>query len=147
MNTRIRALLILFSLLCLGTSALMASTYKLSSAESSVVIIKKDQNGKDIRVRNGDYIQLELPALGSAGYSWHTDNLNTKYIEVIAKETKIDSQMSKKTGAPVVELWRFRAKNEGETELKLDYYRPWEGKDKSKDHFLVRLHIANDGKL
>jgi predicted secreted protein len=143
MGTRIKALLILISLLCPSSSGLMASTFKRPLAGSNTVIIRKDQNGKEIRVRRGDLIQVELPALGSAGYTWHIDNLKAKYIEVISEETKTDVPRSK-TGAPVVEIWRFRVKNEGDVEIKLDYYRTWERKDKSADHFLIRLHITSD---
>lgn len=143
MDTRFKALLILISLLCPGTNGIMASTDKQPLAERNTVIIRKDQNGKEIRVRRGDLIQIELPAQGSTGYTWHIDKLKAEHIAFIAKETKIDIQRGK-TGAPVLELWRFRVKNKGDAEIKLDNYRTWEGKDKSVDHFLIRIHVTND---
>jgi predicted secreted protein len=121
----------------------MALTIKRPLAESNSVIIRKDQNGQEIRVRRGDLIQVELPALGSAGYTWHIDNLKAKYIEFIEEDTKTDTPKGK-LGAAVVELWRFRVKDEGDADIKLDYYRTWEKKDKSVDHFLIRLHITHD---
>jgi predicted secreted protein len=44
-------------------------------------------------------------------------------------------------GAPVMGVWLMKAKNKGSTEIKMDYYRIWEGKDKATEHFSVKLLI------
>jgi predicted secreted protein len=139
----IKTLLAVICILLAYPGGLTAISMPQYAGDKKIVIVKKEQNGEEIRVRPGDMIQVELLALGSAGYAWYTDNVNSEYIEVISEETEKVSEEGK-IGGPVVDIWRFRAKKEGHTEIKLDYYRKWEGKEKSADHFFIRLRITNE---
>ena len=40
-----------------------------------------------------------------------------------------------------MQIWRFKAGQPGACEIKMAYYRPWEGVGKAVDHFLIKLHI------
>ena len=40
-----------------------------------------------------------------------------------------------------MQVWRFKAEKPGATEIKMVYYRPWEGVGKAVDHFRVKLYI------
>ena len=117
----------------------MVSAFDKFAAEEKV-IIRKEQSGQAITVKAGDLIQIELPELGSAGYSWYIDNLDSQYLEFISEETRKVSEEGK-IGAPVMHVWCFKAKKLGQTEIKMDYYRKWEGVKKSTDHFLIRINI------
>ena len=41
----------------------------------------------------------------------------------------------------MIQVWRFKAEKPGTTEIKMAYYRPWEGVGKTTDHFLIKLRI------
>jgi hypothetical protein len=41
----------------------------------------------------------------------------------------------------VIQVFRFKAAQPGATEIKMAYYRPWEGVGKAVEHFRVKLHI------
>jgi len=103
------------------------------------ITIKKQDNGKEITVKPGDIFCVELEEMGAAGYSWFADNLNTEYLEILSKKTKLISEC--KLGGPVLGVWMFRAKKKGSAEINLDYYRVWEGKEKATEHFSIKLLI------
>jgi predicted secreted protein len=96
-------------------------------------------NRKEITVKPGDIFSIELEEVGAAGYSWFVDNLNTEYLEIVSRKTKLISEG--KLGGPVLAVWMFRAKKKGSAEINLDYYRAWEGKETAKEHFSIKLLI------
>ncbi|MGB5217917.1 MAG: protease inhibitor I42 family protein [Smithella sp.] len=104
------------------------------------VIVRKEQNGQEITVKVKTLVQIELAELGSAGYTWHIHEIDVQYLKFIAEETRQPSEEGK-IGAPVVHVWRFKAEKAGKTEIKMDYYRPWEGVKKSQDYFLIKIKI------
>ncbi len=103
------------------------------------LIITKDDNGRKMSVMKGDVIRIELKELGSAGYGWYIDNLDNEHLELLSKETKIISEG--KVGEPVIGVWLFKSKKQGGSEIKMDYYRLWEGKDQTTEHFSITLAI------
>lgn len=118
-------------------------TPPFSVATEQMIIISKEQQNKKIEVNTGDVVQIQLPETGSAGYSWHIEELDSKYLKLICEETK-DVSGEGKIGAPVRHIWRFRAEKEGLTEIKMDYYRSWEGIEKATDHFVIRIKILKN---
>jgi len=107
--------------------------------ETKVMILKKDDNGREIKLRKGDTIQIELEELGSAGYTWQIDNLDETHLKLLSEETK--PTRSELIGAPVIGVWKMETIQKGSSEIKMDYFRPWEGKDSAIDHFLVNIRI------
>ncbi len=107
--------------------------------EGSTVILTKEDSGKEIEIRVGDIIQVELQGMGGAGYKWHVQDLGTDPVRLISEETKAVS--GGKMGAPVLVIWKFEVTGAGSVELRMDHYRPWEGIGRSTDHFSIRLNI------
>jgi len=120
-----------FLLIFLGGVTLVAAS------EVTTTLQEKD-NGKEIQVKVGTIIELSLKELGSAGYKWEFDRLDEKHFELVKRETR---PLSNLLGAPVLITWRLKAKNPGESQLALDYFRSWEGRDKAVKHFLVKVNI------
>lgn len=108
------------------------------------VILQKEQSGQAITVKAGYFVQIELAAVATAGYNWHIDNLDSQYFELTSEETRKVSEEAK-IGAPVMRVWCFKAKKVGQTEIKMDYYREWEGVEKSIDHFSIKIKIIRTG--
>ena len=105
------------------------------------MILTKAQNGEIIKVKPGDFISIELSELGSAGYSWHINNFDSQIIELISDKTRGVSDETK-VGAPVIHTWKFLAKRAGETKIKMDHYRTWEGPREASDHFQITIKIG-----
>ena len=40
-----------------------------------------------------------------------------------------------------MQVWRFKAEKPGACEIKMAYFRPWEGVGKAVDHFRLKLHV------
>lgn len=109
-------------------------------AGDETVIVQKDKTGQTITVKAGNIVQVELAELGSAGYSWHIHTLDPQYLELVAEGIRKVPE-ERKIGAPVMRVWRFKTKKVGPAEIKMDYYRRWEGVEKSTDHFFIKVNI------
>jgi predicted secreted protein len=110
------------------------------SANQETMIVLQKQNGEEVTVKASTLIQIQLAELGSAGYTWHINNLDSQYLELISEETRDVSEKGK-IGGPVTHVWCFKTKKTGQTEIKMDYYRQWEGIKNSQDHFFIRVNI------
>jgi predicted secreted protein len=141
MNQRIAFLFFLsLFLLSIMNSEVFAGMEKNASADSSGLMILTDKdNGREIGLKNGELFRIELSQLGGAGYTWHIEKLNLEYLDLVSSETRpIDKE---RIGGPVLAVWLFRAKKAGTTEIGMDHYRVWEGKDKAINHFGIKLLI------
>ena len=119
--------------------AVLLSLASQTCAGHEMVIAKKD-NGREITVRNNDIFELQLESHGGTGYIWGFEVLNPEYLEVLKEETKSGSGPGM-AGGPVTHIWTIRAKKPGTTEISMNLYRPWEGKDKAADRFTVKLRM------
>ena len=120
---------------CQGT----AFSEEVMKKENLVILSKQDQ-GKEIEVKVGDVIQIELEAMGTAGYQWFVEGLDQEMLKLISEETK--ALHPGRLGVPVLMVWKFEVIKEGTTEIKMNHYRSWEGKEQSTDHFEVTLNIG-----
>jgi predicted secreted protein len=105
-----------------------------------IIIVNRQDNGKEVKAKVGDVMQIELESLGSAGYKWFIENLDVNYLELISEETEtiVDKE---RVGAPVMSIWRFKVLQKGVTDVRMSHYRVWEGKEKATEHFHIKLII------
>jgi predicted secreted protein len=112
----------------------------IAQTNAAMKLIEQQDNEKEITVTAGTTLQIELEEIGGTGYLWEFDSIDQEYCEVLKGETKrIDP--NKLTGAPIIKRWQVRTKKPGETEIKMRYYRVWEGKDSSIKKFSVKINI------
>jgi predicted secreted protein len=122
--------------------SLVLSLFGIShSSATETVIVNKAFNGREIKVRTGGLIRVDLEELGAAGYTWAIKDLDKEYFEMVSVQTESAQSGGDVTGAPVVKTWFFRATKKGATELKLLYYRPWEGEKNAADSFILKVRI------
>jgi predicted secreted protein len=107
--------------------------------EGHTIVLTRQDSEKEIEVRVGDIIQIELQGMGGAGYKWHLQDPGTDCVRFVSEETKVPSQ--DKLGAPALGIWKFEVMKPGSAEIRMNHYRPWEGIGRSTDHFSVRLNI------
>jgi predicted secreted protein len=108
---------------------------------SETVILSKDFNGREIKVRAGSTIQVELEQAGATGYTWELQGLDADYFEVLGVKTPEPKVAGDMAGAPILKTWVILVKKKGMSELKFVYYRPWEGEDKAAEAFVVKVRI------
>jgi inhibitor of cysteine peptidase len=109
------------------------------ACDPTVVTVTKAQHERNISLKVGDILQVELPAIAGTGYSWVEEATGTPYLKLISQTVRPDKEG--RVGGPVTQVWRFKAEKPGTTEIKMGYCRPWEGLYTSKDHFLIKLRI------
>jgi predicted secreted protein len=131
--------MIWFRVLILNFMIILLTAPSGYGAES--VIVNKDFNGREIKVRTGGTVQVELEQAGAAGYTWEVQDLDQKYFELLGVETRGRPEPGALQGAPVLKVWRFRAKKEGKSELRFLHYRPWEGEKKAAESFHLKVRI------
>jgi len=105
---------------------------------SEVTGLQAKDNGQEIQVNVGTIIELSLEKQGGTGYTWELDQLDKKHFQLVKTETR---PLSDKIGAPVLMTWWLKVKNAGESQLAMEYFRPWEGKCKAVEHFRVKVNI------
>ncbi len=111
-----------------------------SPKTGSEVKLSKGDNGKEITIKIGDVLQIELERSGGTGYEWYLDKSYRKYFELMKEGTET-RQSRGLVGTPVVRTWKLRAVEGGETDICLFLYREWEGKDKAVETFRIKVRI------
>jgi len=107
--------------------------------DGNTVVLSQQDSGKQIDVKVGEVVQVELEAMGTAGYRWFVDPLNQSILRLVSEETKV--LHPGRIGAPALTVWRFEVIREGVTDIRMDHYRSWEGKAHSTDHFEVKIKV------
>ena len=121
---------------------MLSFSCSLSVARGEVTVnVDKTFNGREIKVRSGDMIRVELDQLGSAGYTWEIHKLDKKYFEVVSEKTSEPPEKPCLVGAPVKKKWLIRTREKGKSELRFIHFRPWEGKEKPADTFVLKVCI------
>jgi predicted secreted protein len=119
-------------------TCLMLSQSTLLAADATITVTK-DQGGREIALKVGNILLIELPGKGGTGYHWSVEATGAPYLKLLDQTTR---QLKEgRLGGPVMQVWRFKAAQPGATEIKLAYYRPWEGVGKAVDHFRLKLRI------
>ena len=117
---------------------LMLSQSTLLAAEATITVTQA-QGGREIALKVGNILQIELPGSGGTGYSWLAEETFAPYLKLMDQTTR--QLQEGRLGGPVMQIWRFKAQKPGATEISMAYYRPWEGVGQAKDHFHIKLRV------
>ena len=119
-------------------TCLMLSQSPLLAADATITVTK-EQGGREIALKVGNILRIELPGKGGTGYLWLVEETFAPYLKLMSEATQKVGEP--RPGSPVMQVWRFKAAQPGACEIKMAFYRPWEGVGKAVDHFGVKLHI------
>lgn len=86
-----------------------------------------------IRVAADEVFVIELRGNPTTGYVWQAD-VDTRYLELTEKGFELESAA---IGAGGREVFRFRAREVGRTEILFAYRRPWEESARDTRRFEV----------
>jgi predicted secreted protein len=127
-----RITLLLLAFLMLFPPAVMAS-------DPTTLTVTKAQDGRDLELKVGSILVIELPGRGGTGYKWSAVASGAPCLKLMSQTTRPVHEG--RIGGPVIQVWRFKAEKPGATEIKMAYYRPWEGVGQAADHFRLKIHI------
>lgn len=108
---------------------------------AATIFLGKCDDGREITIPVGSILVICLEQTAGTGYSWQIDNLDTNRLELldtVSEPVKKDKHL---VGGPMLTKWRLSTTARGDTELKMYYYRVWEGIDKAVAKFEIRVHI------
>jgi len=103
------------------------------------VILRKQDNGKEVKLKTGHSFQIQLEAMGGTGYWWYLQPPDARHAVLLGEKTQ--TQAEGRIGGPVLGIWTFQAQNPGSTEIQMDYYRTWEGVEKAIEKFRVKITV------
>ncbi len=111
------------------------------SHASETVIVNKSFNGREIKVKAGTTIQVELEQPGATGYTWEIQNLDTEHFKTLSVKHVDRGKGGDFVGAPILKTWRIETIRAGKSKLKFLLYRPWEGEKNATDTFVLDVRI------
>ena len=102
------------------------------SSEKFVEVDEED-NGSTIHVLPGETIRVKLRSNPSTGFSWALGPFEERGLETSGEsEFEADSHREGEVGYGGCEIWTFKARHSGKTEISLFYARSWEDIDPAK---------------
>ena len=100
--------------------------------------VTREDNGRVVAVKTGDWILVQLPENPTTGYSWAIDSIDAKLLEADAP-TYHGGGAGLGTGG--ARAWRLKARAPGRTRVELKRWRHWEGDASVVERFAVTLDI------
>ena len=109
-------------------------------------ILTADDDGKNIKAAVGDVLRVDLRLQGGTGYNWYPDEINEKLLKLKGTRTRVISERNSAgapaAGGPVLGMWYFQTIAPGDTDIRMLYYRIWEGKESARKSITVHVHIV-----
>ena len=118
---------------------LMLSSPAVMASDPTTITVTKEQSGREVALKAGNILRIELPGRGGTGYSWFAEETFAPFLKLVDQGTRQVNEG--RPGGPVIQVWRFRAEKPGVTEIKMAYFRPWEGVGQAKDRFRIKIRI------
>jgi len=112
-----------------------------SSAEN--IKVNSASSGKEIKIKVGDTIQVELQQPGATGYLWELQPVDSRYFSLGKTTTADRTDNGKFVGSPVKKTWSISATHKGKSTLLFLLCRPWEGAKGATDKFVLNVLIAD----
>lgn len=108
---------------------------------SETITVNAAFNGREIKVRVGALIRVELEELGAAGYVWEIKDLDKDHFEIVSAGAVEPPEKTDCVGGPVKKTFLLRAIARGKSRLTFVHYRPWEGEENASDNFRLKVRI------
>ncbi len=118
-----------------------------AKAASKTYEMTRDDNGKTLKVKVGDVIQVKLKSNRTTGYSWAlTGKTDAKVLKSGEVEYKADEHPAGMVGVGGNDFCTFTALAPGKTEIALGYARPWEKDKEPAQAFKLTVEVEADAK-
>lgn len=93
----------------------------------------------DFKAEIGDKIAVKLCSNPTTGYRWKYETIG----KIVLKEEDYDFEEPDEdvVGADGKEVWTFEAIEQGTTEIRMEYSRPWEGGEKAEWTYTIYVTV------
>jgi len=134
------ATLLVSSLLFLGCGTASSEVYSEYHLKVSCAKFQAYHHFiSEIQLAVGDIITVELCSNPTTGFQWEYETTG----RTVLQETDHDfvPPGSDEPGTPGKDIWTFEAIEKGETELRMEYSRPWEGGEKGEWTYTLTVTV------
>jgi predicted secreted protein len=142
-NGRIILVIIMSLILSCCVGHTTGNSTNLPAGNRKIVKLIKQDNARDIVVKTGSVIEIQLKAAGGTGYEWNVTKIDNERLELISEDITGLSGSDMRVGTPVSNTWSFSALKRGVADLEIRLYRRWEGPAKSAETFNLRIRIED----
>ena len=105
----------------------------------SVLKLVIEDNGKLIKLRQGDVIIVSLQETPTTGYRWTVDNIDETILEIQNEGFRIAPKAG--IGGSGARTFSFRAITVGSVNLKLKLWREWLGDSSITEHYSLTIKV------
>jgi predicted secreted protein len=111
----------------------------LSAAETTITVTEKQQGGV-VRLAVNGTLQVQLSASLGTGYGWQPVRWNEEILRLHPDVRRGDVPA---LGAPSLQTFTFTALQAGESHLRFEYRRPWEGVAAAARTFEIEVKVES----
>lgn len=105
-------------------------------------MVGMDQDNTTITLRVNEVFQIELPGNAGTGFEWRFDHLEDAFFVLVGSEKKIFKEDDPNyVGNAYLQTWSLKALKAGGSDIRLIYYRPWEGEEMAEKRFGIEVII------
>ena len=101
-------------------------------------MVTSDDNGKTIKMADGDTIFVRLNENSTTGYRWDFDNLDEKMVQV---ERASYERASEAVGSGGEATWSVKPQTSGTAKMRMKLWRQWEGEQSVVETFAFTLKV------
>ena len=109
-------------------------------AKSAVVVLTVQDDGRDITMPVSGSLTVRLDTMPGTGYGWQVAQNGSPQLHAEGP-ARFEPRSKLEAGGAEEEVFQFRARAAGATELEFHYRRPWEKTDASTKTFKVRIKV------
>ena len=102
-------------------------------------IVTEAENGKSIRIKNGEIFILQLRENPSTGYSWELNV--SEGLNILSDGYTQDQAPEGQVGVPGTHSWTIEAVSLGSQQVNGIYKRPWENMTGTEENFTLALEV------
>lgn len=105
-------------------------------------MIGMDQNDTTIKLKVNEVLQIELPGNAGTGFEWRFKKLDDKLFVLLGSHKKIfEKDDPNYVGNAYLKSWSVKAIKAGSSDVRLLYYRAWEGEEMAEKSLSVKVVI------
>ncbi len=105
---------------------------------------RMSDNNSDISIETDETFDISLESNPTTGYDWDVKECDYSVLELVNTGYEpAENQTPPLEGAGGLRNWTFMGLKDGETTLKLVYWRSWEGEESIVNEYLLHIAVGN----
>ncbi|MBE2295752.1 MAG: protease inhibitor I42 family protein [Phycisphaerales bacterium] len=135
------ALILLLATGCSSSPPEEPAVVPAGTRENGMLVLTQADNQRTAEIRVGEQIVVRLPESRTTGYVWAIDETNRQLLALDG--TRFEEPKEGFIGARGTRSYTLSARQAGKVDLKLKYWRIWEGEGSVSERFSVTLLIQD----